>query len=167
MNKFQFENPCEFCYNQRMKNDSFLSCEISFPVDFNDCDPMRIVWHGNYINYFERARCALLAKIGYDYIEMEKSGFLFPVTEVKVKYMKSLHFGDICRARAILVEWENMISMKFELFNGKTGELTTRGTVSQMCVNAESGETQFVCPKCFTQKVEHFLSAGGFEGDEN
>ena len=48
-----------------------LSTEIEFKVDFNDCDPMRIVWHGNYINYFERARCALLDKIGYNYIDME------------------------------------------------------------------------------------------------
>lgn len=139
------------------KEKKYLSEEIEFKVDFNDCDPMKIVWHGNYINYFERARCALLDKIGYNYIEMEKSGYLFPVTEVKAKYMRSLRFGDICRAKAILVEYENMIQMKFELYNAKTGELTTKGTVSQMCIKAETHETQFVCPRCFTEKVEALL----------
>ncbi len=137
-----------------MKN---LEAEIEFKIDFNDCDPMKIVWHGNYINYFERARCALLDKIGYNYIDMEESGYLFPVTEVRAKYMKSLRFGDFCRAKAILIEYENMIKMNFELYNAKTGELTTKGTVSQMCVKADSGETQFVCPKCFTEKVEKLL----------
>ncbi|WP_296321506.1 thioesterase family protein [Treponema sp. UBA3813] len=139
-----------------------LSAEIEFKVDFNDCDPMRIVWHGNYINYFERARCALLDKIGYNYIAMEESGYLFPVTEVKCKYMRSLRFGDFCRAKAILVEYENMIKIDFELYNAKNGELTTRGSVSQMCVNAVTGETQFVCPKIWTEKVEKFLAQGGF-----
>ena len=134
-----------------------LTEETEFKVDFNDCDPMGIVWHGNYINYFERARCALLDRIGYNYIEMEKSGYMFPVTEVKAKYMKSLRFGDVCRAKAILVEYENMIQMKFELYNKKTGELTTRGSVSQMCVKADTNETQFFCPKCFTEKVEAAL----------
>ena len=138
-----------------------LSTEIEFKVDFNDRDPMKIVWHGNYINYFERARCALLDKIGYNYIEMEKSGYLFPVTEVKSKYMKSLRFGDNCRAKATLVEYENMIKIEFELFNAATGEMTTKGTVSQMCIDAKTGKTQFFCPKCFTEKVEKFLEQGG------
>ncbi|MBQ0050572.1 MAG: acyl-CoA thioesterase [Treponema sp.] len=140
-----------------------LSCEVKFKVDFNDCDPMRIVWHGNYINYFERARCALLDKIGYNYLDMEDSGFIFPVAEVKSRYLKSLRFGDICRAKATLVEWENMIKMEFELYNDKTGELCTKGMVSQICVKADNGETQFVCPKCFVERVEHFIAQGGFE----
>jgi acyl-CoA thioester hydrolase len=123
---------------------------------------MRIVWHGNYINYFERARCALLDKIGYNYIAMEESGYIFPVTEVKVKYVRSLRFGDYCRAKATLVEYENMIKINFELFNTETGELTTKGTVSQMCIDAKTGETQFVCPKIWTEKVEGFLAKGGF-----
>ena len=136
----------------------FLSNEIRFQVDFNDCDPMKIVWHGNYINYFERARCALLDKIGYNYIQMEESGFLFPVTEVKCKYIKSLRFGDVCRAKATLVEWENMIKMNFELFNERTGELVTKGTVSQMCVRACDGESLFVCPSIFKDKVRALLA---------
>ncbi len=139
-----------------------LQTEITFKVDFNDCDPMKIVWHGNYINYFERARCALLDKIGYNYIDMEKSGYLFPVTEVKAKYISSLRFGDDCRAKAVLVEWENMIKINFELYNAATGKLTTKGTVSQMCVKADTGETQFVCPPCFTDKVEKYMAQGGF-----
>lgn len=136
-----------------------LEAEIEFKIDFNDCDPMGIVWHGNYINYFERARCALLDKIGYNYIAMEESGYLFPVAEVRAKYLKSLRFGDLCRAKAILVEYENMIKMNFELYNAKTGELTTKGMVSQMCVKASNGETQFFCPKIFTEKVEKLLEA--------
>lgn len=141
---------------------SCLTCEITFKVDFFDCDPMGIVWHGNYINYFDRARSALLDKIGYGYLEMDKSGYLFPVTEVKVKYMRSLRFGDLCRAKAVLEEYENMIRMHFELYNAETGVLTTKGTVSQMCVEAKNNETQYVCPACFVDKVENCIRAGGF-----
>ncbi len=140
-----------------------LQTEITFKVDFNDCDPMKIVWHGNYINYFERARCAFLDKIGYNYIAMEESGYIFPVTEVKCKYVKSLHFGDLCRAKAILVEYENMIKFNFELYNAKTGELTTKGSVSQMCIDAKTGETQFVCPEIWRNKVEKCIKEGGLK----
>lgn len=145
-----------------MTEKNYLSTEIEFDVDFFEVDSMKIVWHGNYINYFERARCALLGKIGYDYLEMEKSGYLYPVTEVKCKYIHSLRFGDRCRAKAILVEWENMIKINFELYNARTGELTTKGSVSQMCIDGRTGKTQFVCPDCWTSKVEKLLAQGGF-----
>ena len=140
-----------------------LTAETEFRIEFFEVDSMRIAWHGNYINYFEKARCTLLEKIGYTYTDMEKDGYAFPVTEVKVKYIKSLHFGDICRARAILDEYENMLRVKFELYNAKTGELTTKATVSQMCINLATGESQFVCPSCFTDKVEALIRAGGFK----
>ncbi len=149
-----------------MSDRILLSAETVFKVDFNDCDPMKIVWHGNYINYFERARCTLLDKIGYNYIAMEESGYLFPVAEVKAKYVNSLRFGDVCRAKAVLVEWENMIKINFELYNDKTGELCTKGTVSQICVDGKSGETQYVCPKIFTEKVENLIAQGGFKDQQ-
>ncbi|MCR5725738.1 MAG: acyl-CoA thioesterase [Treponema sp.] len=136
-----------------------LTAEVVFKIEFYEVDSMRIAWHGNYINYFDKARCALLDKIGYTYLDMEESGYVFPVTEVKVKYMKSLRFGDTCRAKAILDEYENMLRMHFELYNAETGELTTKGTVSQMCVEVKTGESQFVCPKVFTDKVEALLRA--------
>lgn len=145
-----------------MKEKKYLSCEIEFDVDFFEVDSMKIVWHGNYINYFERARCALLSKIGYDYIEMEKSGYMYPVAEVKCKYVRSLKFGERCRAKAILVEWENMIKINFELYNAKTGLLTTKGSVSQMCIDGRTGETQFVCPECWIEKVEKCLAMEDF-----
>lgn len=141
----------------------FLENTVEFKIDFFEVDSMRIVWHGNYINYFERARCAFLDKIGYNYIAMEESGYIFPVTEVKCKYVKSLHFGDLCRAKAILVEYENMIKFNFELYNAKTGELTTKGSVSQMCIDAKTGETQFVCPEIWRNKVEKCIREGGLK----
>lgn len=143
-------------------NPRILTAEIEFKIDFFEVDSMRIAWHGNYINYFERARCALLEKIGYTYIDMEESGYIYPVAEVKVKYIRSLRFGDTCRAKAILSEYENMIKMDFELYNAATGELTTKGSVSQICIDAKTNETQFVCPKCWTDKVEKYIRAGGF-----
>jgi acyl-CoA thioester hydrolase len=142
-----------------------LSTEVEFKVDFFEVDSMKIVWHANYINYFERARCALLDKIGYNYIAMEDSGYSYPVVDVRIKYVRSLHFGDTCRAKATLAEYENMIKIQFELYNAKTGKLTTKGSVTQMCIDTRTGETQFVLPKVWTEKVEKLLANGGFQND--
>ena len=81
-----------------------LSIQIEFSVEFYDVDSMNIVWHGNYIKYFEKARCALLEKIGYGYPQMSASGYAFPVTDIRAKYIKPLVFQQKVRATATLEE---------------------------------------------------------------
>jgi acyl-CoA thioester hydrolase len=134
-----------------------LSAETEFTVEFYDVDSMFIVWHGNYIKYFEKARCALLDKIGYGYIEMKNSGYAFPVTGMSVKYIRSLSFRDRVRAKAILEEYETCLKIRYELYNAKTGELCTKGASTQMVIDAASGTSCFACPAVFIDKVEACL----------
>jgi acyl-CoA thioester hydrolase len=141
-----------------------VSAEIEFTVEFYDVDSMRIVWHGNYIKYFEKARCALLGTIGYGYREMEDSGWAFPVTAISAKYISPLGFQDRVRARAELTEYENCIKIKYELYNAATGRLCTKGESTQMAVNVASGESCIVCPVIFTGKVEALLRETGEAG---
>jgi acyl-CoA thioester hydrolase len=131
-----------------------ISEEIEFTVEFYDVDSMRIVWHGRYIKYFEKVRCALLGKIGYGYREMEESGWMFPVTAISAKYISPLRFQDRVRALAALTEYENCIRIKYELYNAKTGLLCTKGESTQMAVEGATGESRIVCPRIFIDKVE-------------
>jgi acyl-CoA thioester hydrolase len=142
-------------------NYPVLSTEVEFNVEFYDVDPMQVVWHGNYIKYFEKARCALLNKIGYGYREMKDSGYAFPVTGISVKYITPLYFGNRVRAGAILDEYENCLKIKYELFNAETGVLSTRGTSTQMACDIAAGESCFTCPRIFIDRVETLLRQGG------
>ena len=75
----------------RKDNGPFnIFAEAETIVEFYSLDPVQIVWHGNYINYFELGRRTLLEKIGYDYNEMKESGYAFPVVEISVKYLQPL-----------------------------------------------------------------------------
>ena len=62
--------------------------EIDVEVPFYDVDAMGVAWHGHYIKYFERARCRLLQTFDYDYPRMQESGYLWPVVELRVKYVR-------------------------------------------------------------------------------
>jgi acyl-CoA thioester hydrolase len=138
-----------------------LSAELEFSVEFYDIDPMQVVWHGNYIKYFEKARRALLNKIGYGYREMKDSGYTFPVTGISVKYITPLFFGNRVRAKAILEEYENCLKIKYELVNAETGVVSTRGTSTQMAYDVSAGESCFVCPRIFIDRVETLLRQSG------
>ena len=134
-----------------------IFAEAEITVEFYDLDPMRVVWHGNYLNFFETGRRALLEKIGYSYTDMEESGFAFPVIEVSAKYLGSLRFGDRAMVKAILIEYENRLRIKYEIRNAQTGILTTKGISTQMAFDIKAGESNFVCPKSLVDKVEALL----------
>ena len=71
--------------------------------------------------------------------------------------MGSFGFQDRVRAKAELIEYENCIKIKYELYNAKTGQLCTKGESTQMAVEVSSWESRIVCPKIFTDKVEALL----------
>ena len=139
----------------RLDNGPYgIYAEAEMTVEFFDCDPLKVVWHGNYFNYFEIGRRVLLEKIGYGYDEMEKSGYSFPVIEVSSKFLGSLRFKDQARIKAVLVEYENRLRIKYEIYNIQTGLLTTKGLSTQMAYNMMINDSCFICPQILIDKVE-------------
>jgi acyl-CoA thioester hydrolase len=134
-----------------------IYAETEFNVEFFHLDPLQVVWHGNYINYFETGRRILLEKIGYSYKDMKDSGYSFPVIEVSAKYTGSLRFGDRAIIKAILWEYENRLKIHYEIRNAKTGVVVTKGSSTQMACDIKSGESCFVCPKTLYEKVEALI----------
>jgi len=134
-----------------------IYAETEFTVEFFHLDPMQVVWHGNYINYFEIGRRVLLEKIGYSYNDMKESGYFFPVIEVSAKYTGSLRFLDCAKVKAILLEYENRLKIQYEIRNVKTGVVVTKGYSTQMAFDVKAGESCFLCPKIFVEKVEALI----------
>ncbi|MBD8697387.1 acyl-CoA thioesterase [Stenotrophomonas sp. CFBP 13718] len=130
-----------------------LTEEIALSPAFHDCDPMQVVWHGNYFKYFEIARCALLQRHDYDYPQMQASGFLWPVVDARVKYIRPLRFQQALRVVARIVEWENRLKITYEIFDALSGERLTRAHTIQVAVAADSGEMQYLCPPILWQKL--------------
>lgn len=133
------------------------SVDSKFKVEFFDTDAMQIVWHGNYVKYMEMGRCALLDEIGFGYLQMVDAGYAFPVTGINVKYIRSLRFGEEATIRSTLLEYENRIRIRYEIFNEK-GETVTKAESTQMALRLDTWESEFVCPKVFTDKVEKLIN---------
>ena len=70
---------------------------LDFNIPFYDVDSMGVVWHGNYVKYMENGRCSFLAKRELPYDQMEESGYLFPVINIQVKYIRPCRFGQRVR----------------------------------------------------------------------
>ena len=130
-----------------------LSASITIEVPFHDLDPMEVVWHGNYVRYFERARHALLLALDYDYPQMKASGYAWPVVDLAVRYVRSARFAQKLIVSAKIVEWENRLRIRYEVRDAASGERLTKGETVQVAVEIASGELCFVSPPILFEKL--------------
>lgn len=73
--------------------------ETEIPVRYAETDAMGVVYHANYLLYFEVARTDFLEKIGYPYARIESEGLMSPVVDVHLKYGLPLRYGDTALVR--------------------------------------------------------------------
>ena len=68
--------------------------KVRHRVNFYDTDAMAVVHHANYIRWFEIGRVEFLRAAGITLGELMGDGFVFPITDVKAKYVASARFDD-------------------------------------------------------------------------
>jgi acyl-CoA thioester hydrolase len=115
---------------------------------------MNVCWHGHYLKYFEAARSALQRAFDYDYREMQASGYVWPVVEAHLKYVRPATYGQRIEVRAELLEYENRLKIGYELVDCETGQRLTKGYTIQVAVDAATQELQFVSPPVVFEKLE-------------
>lgn len=67
----------------------------SYRVPYADTDQMGVVYYGNYLTLFERARNELMRACGYTYKECESEGFMLPVVHAEVNYHRPAKYDDL------------------------------------------------------------------------
>lgn len=124
------------------------SFEVKIHVPFFDLDPMQIVWHGNYLNYFEIARAALFDHYGvdlYSYYDREK--IIFPIIRTSTKHIFPLRHRDEIICKATLVDARVKLVVDFEIRKVADGNICARGRTEQVTVKTPEMETLFSIPE--------------------
>ena len=131
-----------------------LSITIDVEVPFHDVDAMNVAWHGHYVKYLELARCALLRRFDYDYPQMQTSGYLWPIVECHLKYVRPALYSQKLRVEAKLLEYENRIKIGYIIRDIDSGERMTKAYTVQVAVDAKTRELQFVSPPIVFRNLE-------------
>ena len=72
---------------------------IELRVRYDECDPMGLVHHSNYLRYFEIGRTELLRASGGRYRDMEEAGQLVVVVRVDCRYRRPARYDDLICVR--------------------------------------------------------------------
>ncbi len=130
-----------------------ITTTITLTAQFYDLDPMGVVWHGHYARFLEQARCALLDKIGYNYVEMQASGYVWPIVDMQIKYIRPIKFHQDFTVSATIVESANRLKISYEIKDTITGETLTKAHTTQVAVDATTHELCLESPTALTGKT--------------
>lgn len=79
---------------------------VSLRVRYAETDQMKFAHHSVYVVWFELARIELMRKLGLNYAQMEKDGYLLPVLEIGIQYYKPAYFDDELEITAQFTEFK-------------------------------------------------------------
>ena len=127
---------------------------LSIKIPFYDVDPMNVVWHGNYVKYFEMARCSFLEKKNMTYADMERCGYAFPVASLKVKYIRPCVFGQEIQVQLKLKECENFLVFQYKIVDKETKEKLCIGETKQMAVDLKNKKAVYEIPQIFLEQIK-------------
>ena len=71
---------------------------------YQETDRMGIVYHANYLSYFELGRVEWLRNKGLDYARLEDSGVLLPVVNVSISYKAPSSYDQLLSVGTVLVK---------------------------------------------------------------
>jgi acyl-CoA thioester hydrolase len=105
-------------------------------VRYAETDMMGVVYHANYLPWFEIGRATLLKELGVSYRKLEEEGFRLPVLEVSAKYLRPAVYDDTLEVTATVRERPHIrIRIEYEVRRG--GELLATGSTLHAFVDRE------------------------------
>ncbi len=113
-----------------------LATKTLIQVRFSEVDSMGVVWHGNYIKYFEDGREEFGNKFGINYLDFRNRGILIPIVRMVCDYKKPLVYGDAAVVETRFVDCEAAkIQYEYRLTHHKTHEIIATGSSVQVFLN--------------------------------
>lgn len=128
--------------------------ETTLRVRYAETDAMGIVYHANYLVWFEVGRGSYFRALGQDYGEWEKQGYLLPVSEAHARYHDSARYGDRVTVRTWLERVRSRsVTLGYEVTMADTGKRLVTGWTKHLCVDRQ-GQVRRL-PKDWVQSMDN------------
>ena len=79
----------------RDKNSGKIWHRCELRTLYVDTDRSQVVYHANYLRYFEFGRASLMRDASYPYKQIEDSGYLYPIIQTELNYYSPLFYDDL------------------------------------------------------------------------
>ncbi len=107
-------------------------------VRYAETDQMGVVYHSNYIVWFEVGRVEMLRQLGFSYQQMEKNDNVhIAVVDVRCRFKAPARYDDVIAIRTRLIHVrDSLLHFGYELARENDGTLLAEGETIHIVVNA-------------------------------
>jgi acyl-CoA thioester hydrolase len=114
---------------------------------YADTDRSQVVYHANYLRYFEFGRASLMRDAAYPYKEVEQSGYIYPIIKVDIDYFRPLYYDDAMWVHTRPAALERVrLQFDYVITHRESGDIVCRGFTRHCAVNT-AGTPVEVDPK--------------------
>lgn len=132
-----------------------IGTELEMAIRFSETDAMGVVWHGNYLKFFEDAREYFGLQFGLEYLTIYKNGFFTPIVRSEIDHKAPIHYGEKV---IIKIRYEKSASAKiifhYEVLNGNTMQIAAIGKTIQVFLEEKTRVLELLKPAFFIEWEE-------------
>lgn len=133
-----------------------LSDQKEVEVRFSEVDSMRIVWHGNYLRYFEDGRESFGLRYNLGYLDVYRHNVMIPLVKINCDYKRPLEYGDIAVVETRYIPTEAAkIVFEYTVYRKKDMEVVATGSTTQVFLTPQ-GELLLTAPEFYTGWKKHW-----------
>lgn len=112
--------------------------ETTLRVRYAETDAMGVVYHTNYLVWFEVGRGDYFRALDQDYSDWERRGVLLPVSEVYARYHAPARYADMITVRTWLESVRSRgITLGYKVHAASTHECLVSGWTKHLCVDQQ------------------------------
>ena len=136
--------------------EAALTDRCKVVVRFSEVDSMHIVWHGEYIRYFEDGRESFGKKYGIDYLDIQRSGHTAPIVDLSCQFKSPLRYGEeaIIETRYIPAEAAKII-FEYIIYKSDGESIVATGHSVQVFLNSDN-EMELNTPQFYVEWKERW-----------
>ncbi len=125
-------------------------------VRYSETDQMGVVYHGNYLPYFEIGRVEWLRNKGISYKSLEDNNIGLPIASLTLNYKKSARYDDLLSVKTKLKSYSGVkIEFECEIHNEQK-ELLTTATFLLVFIDLKTGRP-IMPPRYILDIVEKYI----------
>ncbi len=138
---------CSSIVKERTKKMEQLSAETNVNIRFSDTDSMGVVWHGNYLKFFEDVREVFAQKYEIDYLEVYKKGYFLPIVKSEIDHKAPIFYGQEVKVFGTLIPTASAkVVFKYQVFNLATNKVAATGKTVQVFLTSKDRELSLSKP---------------------
>lgn len=137
-----------------------LTTEIEIDIRFSETDAMGVVWHGNYLKFFEDGREAFGKRYGLEYLTIFDKGFFTPIIRSEIDHKAPVYYGQIIKVVTKYIPTKSAkIVFDYEVFNLSANALCAVGQTIQVFLDKETRQLELLTPDFYQEwKERHFVT---------